>query len=184
MKHIPTNKSKKKKVLVIVTVCLVVVVAIATPSYILLSRRNNARSISTTPEPEQSINFDPPTEEEKVATEEHKEQLAANSTPRPGETNADGRKKVSPVITSASGTNVSAYVTGVFESNGTCTITATSSSGNVVTISSEGFENVSYTQCAPLSFSPALSSGSWNIKITYSSPGAYGVLDGKAVTVP
>src|SRR3990167_7976609 len=111
------------------------------------------------------VNLDPPTEEEKQESEAHKQSLANDqgaSTP----TTPSGKKQVTPVITSASRSEVNAYVSGVFEDGGTCTATATKDS-QTITKDSTGFTNVSYTSCPPIQMS--LPAGTWSVVVSYSS---------------
>lgn len=99
------------------------------------------------------------------------------STPTPAQ-----KKSVTPVLTSAGYTNgskqqveVDAYVPGIFENGGTCTLTATQGSQKV-TATSQGYQNVSQTSCHNFVVDrgkfPA--GGSWTIIVTYSSSTAEG----------
>ena len=116
------------------------------------------------------VNLDPPTDQEKQETEAHKQSLA-NDQGTPSPTTPSSKKQVTPVITSANHSEVNAYVSGVFEDGGTCTAVATKGS-QVVTKSSSGFANVSYTSCAPISIS--LSAGTWLVVVSYGSAVAEG----------
>lgn len=118
------------------------------------------------------ITLAPPTKDEKKAVEDHKsdlvkQQSADNNT-------SSGSVASNVVITSPSSANplatgVRAYVNGVFEETGTCTATATQGATSV-TKTSAGFENVSYTQCAPIDWDSPLGSGKWTITVSYKSP--------------
>jgi hypothetical protein len=111
-------------------------------------------------------NLAPATAQDKTSNDEHKQAL---STPPPPA--SSGKKTVYPVITSASRTEVNAYVSGVIEDGGSCSITATKGS-EVKNATSTGFDNVSYTSCHPMSIS--LSPGTWSINLQYSSSAAGG----------
>ena len=121
-------------------------------------------------QPESYVNLNPPTDQEKQATDEHKQSLSENqSTPPP--TPSGTKKQVTPIITSVTQNEVKAYVQGVFEEGGKCTLIATKGS-QTVSGSSSGLENVSYTSCIPISVS--LPPGSWSITVSYSSATADG----------
>jgi len=110
---------------------------------------------------------------ERQETEQRKEQTAKNEqqpAPQPGQ-----KKQVSVVITNASAQAVNAYVSGVFEEGGVCTATFTKD-GQTVTKTSQGFQNVSTTNCAPVNLtrSDFPSAGTWSLTVRYSSATAEG----------
>ncbi len=137
-----------------------------------------------------------PTPQEKQATEEHKEELAnqqnsnstntsdpknnsSNTNPTPSQT-PSGKKAVTVTVSYAGpagsdGYVVNAIVSGVIEAGGTCTVTASRSGANPVTKSGAAVDNVSNTNCAPITFSSSeLSAGDWSLKVTYTSPTSEG----------
>lgn len=119
------------------------------------------------------VNFNPPSEAEISDTEQHKKELANDTLPSTGNT-TDGRKVVSPVISYVDKTTVNAYVTGIFEEGGTCTATLTKGS-KTITKTSTGFQNASYTQCAPMDLTgSSIESGDWSVVVSYSSSTASG----------
>ena len=151
----------------------------------MLKKRNNESSAPQT-KPGQTINYAPSTPEEKKDVENNKdrfikEQQNTSSTPTQSTTNTSSTKAVTPIITnpvgainSASVNTVNAYVPGIFEENGNCNATFTKGS-NVLTKQTTGFENVSNTQCAPISIDPGfLSVGQWTVVVSYSSAKAEG----------
>lgn len=115
-----------------------------------------------------SPDLSPATPQEKKATDDYKQSLSPSP---PSPTGSSGKKQVYPVITGASSSEVDAYVSGVIESGGTCSVSATKGS-EAVSGSSSGFANVSYTSCQPIHLS--LSSGNWSINLQYSSATAQG----------
>ena len=116
------------------------------------------------------INYSPPTEEEKAETERHKKSLSTNSSDSTPQSSTD-KKQVTPIITYASLSEVRAYVPGIFEDGGTCTVKATM--GNQVRpYSSIGFSDVNKTSCAPIKMS--LANGSWSVVVSYNSSTAQG----------
>lgn len=129
-------------------------------------RGDKPKDIESSSSQDSYVNLNPPTEQERQATDEHKRDLANQPAPTPPSNG--GKKSVTPVITSSTKSEVYAYVPGVFEENGICKATATL--GNLTeTAASEGFGNVNYTSCAPMKFTPALGSGTWSIVVSYSS---------------
>jgi hypothetical protein len=112
----------------------------------------------------------PPTSTDKQAAADRKDQIVQqqqNQSAAP----ASGTKTVTVVVTEASSSSVKGYVQGVFEEGGTCTATATQGS-QTVNKTSTGFQNVSYTQCAPISWS--LGTGTWMVNLSYKSATAAG----------
>lgn len=119
------------------------------------------------------VNLNPPTSQERQETDQHKQSLE-NQTSTPTSANNNGKKQVTPIITYADKTRVNAYVTGVFEDGGTCTATLTQGS-QTITATSSGFENASYTQCAPIDLSNKnLGSSPWALVVSYSSNSSEG----------
>jgi hypothetical protein len=111
-----------------------------------------------------SPNLSPPTSQERKDTETHKDSLTQNQTPQ----GKDSGK--SAVVTSASGAEVRALVSGVVEDGGTCTFVFTKGSETIAKTSS-GVANVSTTNCVLYSPAPSsyLSSGSWTVSLSYTS---------------
>ena len=136
------------------------------------------------------INYNPPTQQEKAETEKFKENLGNQSkedtpaTPTP--TTPTGKKSVSPVMTSwGASPNVEArgYVPGVNEEGGTCTLTLTRN-GQTVTESKTGISDVKTVSCGLISVSRTrLSTGTWNVTLSYSSASSEGVSTSNQVEV-
>jgi cytoskeletal protein RodZ len=162
--------TKLSKSLVIVVLVLVLGVG----AYALLHNKQNGSSSSSNKSgnssPNSNINYGPPTDAEKQETQSHKDELSQNNPPSPPPTSS-GKKAVTPVITSATHSQINAYVPGIFEDGGTCTATLTKGS-NKITKSSQGFANVSYTSCVPIDVSA--SGGTWTITVVYNSKTAEG----------
>src|SRR3990167_9322123 len=114
-----------------------------------LIARNDKTPNTKNPAGELTVNTQPATEQEKTETEQHKEQLpsASNSTGQntnDGSTNTGQKKTVKPTVTDISNNSIKAYVSGVFENDGSCTAVFTKD-GKTLTKSSLGFENVKPT---------------------------------------
>lgn len=156
---------KKNKILFGVAVLLI----IGLGGFFTYDKLNDSTTIPTAPKEEQKINYEPPTDTEKQETQTNKDEIVQDQQ---NTTNPTGKKQVNVTITNATTSNVSAYVTGIFEEGGTCTATFTQGS-TTITRTSLGFQNASYTQCAPIT--PDLPSGdSWSVVVSYSSPAAEG----------
>jgi hypothetical protein len=82
------------------------------------------------------------------------------------------------------GVDVGAYVSGIAETGGTCTLTLTAG-GNSATASAPGEPEASSTSCPGLVVPGSeLSSGNWTAVVSYESPTAQGESDSVAVVVP
>lgn len=128
----------------------------------------------TTTERQPTVNYSEATAAEKKEADANKERIV-KETEEPAPSGTPSQKKaVIPTITQANPNNISSYVSGIFEEGGTCTATFTKGS-TTLTKTSSGFQNVSYTQCAPINIeSGFLSPGSWSVKVSYSSDTAQG----------
>lgn len=149
---------------------LLVVIALLVGIYMYATRKNSDNSSETDTSVSDGINMAPPTDAEKAATEQHKADLEKqqnNTAPA----STSGKTQVTPIITSASDNEVRAYVPGIVEEGGTCTATATQGS-LTRTGTSVGIDNVSNTQCPPISIN--IESGSWSVIVSYGSNKAEG----------
>lgn len=126
--------------------------------------------VATAAQEESYVNLDPPTEEEKQQAQNRKDEIVTQSESQSSPpVSPDGKKQVTPVITSADENAVRAYIPGIIEDGGTCTATLAKSGSQTVTVSSEGVANVSQTVCAPSISDKNLSSGQWSVVLSYSS---------------
>lgn len=159
-----------KKNLLIGGLALVVIASAAVIFFV--KHRTTKPAVSTERSP--TINYGPATETEKKEVDANKDRIVKeNQTTNTTPTAGSGNKSVTPIITNTS-RSINAYVTGIFEDGGTCTATFTKD-GTSLSKSSVGFQNVSYTQCAPIDETPGfLSSGKWSVTVTYTSPTAEG----------
>jgi len=75
------------------------------------------------------------------------------------------------------------YIAGIYESNGTCTLTM-EKSGKKINVTSKSAKDAQVTTCHALEIPKGqLSNGSWNIQLTYSSPNAQGASNPMAIEV-
>jgi hypothetical protein len=121
------------------------------------------------------VNLSPPTQRDK-------QDLGDSSATQPPPPSSDGKLVVAPVITSADSTSVKAFIQGVVEDGGTCTAKLSQGATNL-TFTSDGFVNASYTSCAPINITPALSKGSWTVTVSYSSSKAAGTSKPQTIEV-
>ncbi len=154
-----TRKSRnflgtRKHILVLVAGLLI----LASGVWAISAHNQPAKSGDKTSKGGSSVNLNPST----------KEQLS-QPMPGPSSTNSSSKKQVTPVITNASQEQINAYVPGVFEEGGSCTATLTKNN-KTVTKTSTGFQNVSYTSCAPINISGQLTErGIWSLILSYNS---------------
>ena len=145
-------------------------ILLASAAYVVLAY--NQRPAPVPPAPS-GVKLKPATKEEKKEADQKKEEIVKEQSQQeaPPPT-PSGKKQVSVVITNASASSVNAYVSGIFEEGGTCSAIFTQGSMSI-TRTSQGFANVSYTQCAPIT--PNLSTGgSWSVVVSYNSASAEG----------
>lgn len=174
------NISKKNKKLASVILILLVITGLILGGF-YYKNRNSDKSLNN----DQTINYEPATKEEKKQAEDNKdrivkEQQESNDNPTPSDPN--NKISVTPTITNTTG-SVNAYISGIFEEGGECTAIFTKRQ-TTLTKSSVGFENVSYTQCAPMTLENGfLSPGSWEIKVKYLSSTAEGTSASQSIEV-
>jgi hypothetical protein len=136
-------------------------------------------SAKRTTDQKDDINSSPPTAEEKAQADAQKDQniSRANDEKAAGQSTSNSKRSVTPVITNKNPgdpVTISGYVSGVFEDGGVCTATLTQN-GKTVTATSQGFKNVSTTNCAPISIARSqLPGGTWQVSLSYSSAAAEG----------
>lgn len=171
------NSSPKKRKL-LALLLLLVLLGVGVFGYLQL-RPDTSKQQANTPETNPAINLSPPTAQDKAEADQHKDDLAKqNGSPV---TTTNGLKNVTPVITghaATDGTNqayaVGAFIAGIYENNGACTLTATLNS-KIVTKQVAGEKDATTTTCYfDLKRSDFPSSGTWNIKVGYVSNTASG----------
>jgi hypothetical protein len=119
----PKIKSLSKKTLIIIGIVALIIVAGGVLAFVKI-RDSNKPLPTSADQPTNTVNFNPPTEQEKSAADERKEAIV-NEQNSNNQTPAGSKKQVVPVITNASQNGVNSYVSGIFEEGGTCTATFT-----------------------------------------------------------
>ena len=155
-----------------------IVLALATLSY-----KNNRQSTPATTNTSgtESIDFGPPTDQDKKDAEAHKKQLST----APDNTSSDAR--VTPVITSWGQSDgkveVAARVPGILEEGGLCTLTLTRNDVSR-TGTSNGIANVSEVSCGFIAIPrSSLTVGEWFATVAYSSLKTSGKSEPKNIKV-
>lgn len=170
-----TNNIKKYKIKIIFTVVLIATLTIGVAFYYQKSTQKSTVPQESINPIKPEINYGPPTEEEKQAANNVKEQVLQKEEAQNNKETQTGLKKVTPIITYASTVEVNAYVQDVFEDNGECVATFTQGA-TIITRKVQGFTNVSNTQCAPIL--PGLPNNEpWTVFITYNSKTSNGDSD-------
>lgn len=174
-------KQRSNKIKVIVPL-LVVILLLAGGVFIFARNRNTSKT--KTKSSTETVNYAPASPVEKKETEDNKDRIVAEQNQnKPQNSDSNQKKSVTPTIVNADANSTSAYITGIFEEDGTCTATFTK--GSITkTKTSQGFGNVSYTQCAPIDTTGLLGSGSWTLVVSYSSNTAQGSSASREVMVP
>jgi hypothetical protein len=174
---------RSKKTIILAVVIAVVVIGGGFALYKV--RQSSQEPPTSAGAPPNTVNLNPPTEEEQATGNQQKDAVLESEKARNENNPSNGQKRqVTPVITSASESGVSAYVPGVFEEGGTCTLTLKQGS-QTVTRNSEGFANVQNTGCAPFTLNRGdfPSAGSWTATVSYNSSTAQGSSSGKEFKV-
>lgn len=186
------NMKKIKRINKKSLIAIVIVALLVAGGIYAYSQRNANKSTSSADNPDsaETINLDPPTEQDKKNVEQNKEAIAErqknlqNQNQQPG----DDRKAVKPVITYAgqygAQVEIGGYVPGVFEDGGTCTARF-GNSNKSFTKSVEAVKNVNSMDCPAMiakneEFSPK---GKWTVVVSYDSPSAAGPSDAKVIEI-
>jgi hypothetical protein len=135
------------------------------------------------------INYDPPTEEEIAETEDFKDKLGNETTtpsPTPSPSPTTNKNPVTPVMTSwdaAPNAEVSGYVSGISEEDGTCTVTLTKGDQKV-TESKAATPDAKTVSCGLITINrDRLSPGTWTVTLSYSSQKSEGVSTSNTIEV-
>lgn len=169
------------------------VLVLASLVLVLFVRRHNKSAITTkkpTQTDSETINYAPPTEQDRTETENNKERIAEEdkrNASQPAQT--PGTKKVvTPVITYAGQygpqVEVGGYVPGIFELGGTCTAMLTRGA-KTITKTVDAVREGNSVDCPTLAVnnSEFPEKGTWTVKLCYNSSTAAGTSGDKQVEV-
>lgn len=183
------NRSRfSKKSLLVVIVVLLVTAGILTGLELSgvtdFYQKDSDSSTDTAQQDVETINYSPPTEEEKKQADKVKEDIVkdqeAIQSDNPDQ-NSD-KKSVKPIITSAGQFDgqieVRSFIPGIYESSGTCTVVFTQNN-NKIERQVEGIQDATTTRCDTVTIlrEDFPSSGTWTVKVNYSSPSSQGESD-------
>lgn len=160
------SKPKRRSKLIVITGSVLLIAGLAFCIYRIFIYEPTTSTIKT-PDGKQ-VTLKKATQEEKQETEDNKQEIVKRNEQTNSNSNSSQKKSATLVVTSKDSSGIRAYINGVFEEGGTCTATATMA-GNIRTSNAVGFQNVSYTQCAPLNWSSPLTPGIWNVTVVYDS---------------
>lgn len=164
------NKKQSKKLLLAYIAAALFITGAVLSFYVLKSSKSNSKPSPVATTVEERIDLTPATDEEIKAADENKEQIVQREEAfKDSETKQPSKESPAKiVIVETTNSAVKLYVSGVFEENGTCTATAISGQ-KTYTKSSVGFQNATYTQCAPIRWDTALTPGTWSLTLNYKS---------------
>jgi hypothetical protein len=178
------NKSRltRNKKLLIGTGLVVLVASVAVGLSVYINRHRNS-TVSVTTDTGQTVNYSPATKAERKEANDKKDEIVKEQEQKQADTATPNNKaSVKPTITNTTG-SVNAYVSGIFEEGGTCTAIFTKAS-TTLTKTTPGFQNVSYTQCAPINLETGfLSTGQWTLIVKYDSEKSSGSSDPQTIEV-
>lgn len=185
MKKSPLYKKKK----IIIPILLLV---IALSGFIAYKKFSGSQQHATVPETAKvdnndDINFDPPTEEEKTNNDALKEKLGNDIPQQPP---ANGQKRnITPIISfwgqsqTSGAVEVGAFVSGVFEGGGKCTLNLSKDSQEA-TAATNATKDATTTTCGTISIARnSLSAGKWKATVKYVSDSSEGSSEGIYIEV-
>ena len=152
-------------------------------SLVFIYKYKNSDSRSSPSDTGQTVRYAPATTAEKKETEDNKDRIVKLETQtKNSPSSMVGKAAVKPTITNTTG-SINAYISGILEKDGTCT--AVFIKGSIqLTKTAAGFQNVSYTQCAPIELEPGfLSDGSWTVLVKYNSDKSEGSSESQIIEV-
>lgn len=177
-----SSKQKKyghKRIIMLVAVCLLAAAAIAFVAY-----RHWPGGPSPQPTTTQSpstdndyVNMQPAAPAEQADSDEHKQASLPNSDTSP--TPAPSTQGVTPIIVDASQydaqVEVRAFVPGIVEDGGTCTIAFTGPAGKVTKqVSANADATTTRCQNLTLKSTDLRPTGTWRVSVAYKSANAQG----------
>lgn len=177
LKHKPKNKKVKVIVAIVIASALVGAGAFAFQTW-----RNRDKTVTV-----DGINYGPASETEKNETDAHKKDLEKRIDME-ANNNSSGNTPVTPVIVDASQyldvVEVSAYVPGVIQDGGTCTVKLVKG-GATVTKTVNGIKDATTTRCPVITIPKAefSSTGTWTATVSYNSSTHSGTSKSQEVSI-
>ena len=164
---------------------LIIAVAIGIFLYV---HKNSTQPLKTT-STGQKVNLNGPTERDKKSGNQVKSDVIRNEAARNAEAQKanSGKKSVTPTITygdqAGEQVEVGAFVSGIFEDGGTCTLTL-EKDGNKQVVSVQAVQGSNSVSC-PVMLIPvsSLTPGTWYATVGYSSMTSEGTSTSRAIEV-
>lgn len=188
MKSLREQKKRKnfvnKKTIIVACVLVAILLIVGGGWFVWQSRNASIPATPTVAENEAAVKTEtqPQSEVAPADTNENSESAKNGESTSTTPTAQSGKKQVTPSLTFAGYADaakqqveVDAFVQGVLEDGGTCTVTATKG-GQKVTAQSTGRANVSQTRCENIIVdrSKFPSGGTWSVVVAYESATASG----------
>lgn len=175
-----TSANPRRTILIVTLIIALVLITVFAYSFFRSPQKKAAGSGSSTSasstKPAGTINLNPPTPAEKQAADSQKDtiikqQQAANQ----GTSAGSNQKVVIPSITYADTSEVDAYIPGIVENGGSCTLTAIQNSKSF-TKKVVAIADASTTRCQNfnLTQNDFSSTGTWQLTVRYDSSDASG----------
>lgn len=154
------------------------------------SKQKDANGTAPTVQLEGDVNLNPPTTKDKQDVDRNKQSIVdREKSLQSQQVNSElsDKKTVTPAITYSgqygNQIEVGAYVNGVFEDNGVCTL-AMQKDNRKITKSVTAVKNVSSVDCPVMSIPrSSLEAGNWEITVSYLSNTAEGLSPASNLTV-
>ena len=167
---------------------IIPVIVLASGGYYLWHKHHNSLNANQTfsvggsmVTSSKGINYGPPTAAEKAeSSAANNAAIAAQNNQITTPTNSKRSVTVFIVNSSQSGPGqslyVSAYVSGIIEDGGTCTLTLIKQGAPTITKTSTGFSDATKTDCPPfnVAYNDFSQTGNWTATVSYSSSSANG----------
>lgn len=178
-------KRYKKSILI---TSVILVTSVVAGGWFLVKNDSNSNNSETKSgvDSKDNINYAPPTNQDLKEAEQHKQEIIDQQKQSTEPTT--GKKSVTPVIVDSSQYDneieVRAYVPGVIEDGGTCSITFTKGS-LTVTKQSMGEKDATTTRCTNITIprSEFKDYGKWNVTLSYSSSTTQGTASARTMEV-
>ncbi len=164
--------SPKNKILAISAV----VIGVLLLAGCIVHIRNTNDKTQVVQQPGGPVTIAPPTKAEQAESNTNKQQIIQKQQAIDKTTGQTGMKQVTPVITYVDESGLNSYVSGVFESGGTCT--ANIAQGAIsFQKTSVSYQDATTTDCSPIDFSASdfPAKGTWTATVTYTSTTSTGI---------
>ena len=125
------------------------------------------------------INYGPPTEQEKQAANEQKQENVERETidKEPATTKQDAKVIIVDGSQYGETVEIRSYIQNVYEDGGECKAVLSKSGQTSVSATSTAFKDATTTQCGPINIPRTQfnAAGNWDLVITYTSPAHSGM---------